>query len=233
MTRARLVWRALASLPGALVGALVGHLEGAAGEALRYRYWRRRLGALGRNVRIDPGVHFHSPRDIFIGDDCWIDRGAILLAGADRSTRARRRVPNPRFGDAPGSIRIGRAVHIGAHAIVSGIGGVRIGDDCTLSAGVKIYSFSHHYRSDAAPADRATSFGSRVAPERQFLIEGPVVLEDNVGIALHAIVLPGVVVGRDSFVKAGSVVSRSVEPNSLVAGNPARRVGDRFPGGDG
>jgi maltose O-acetyltransferase len=108
---------------------------------------------------------------------------------------------------------------------------VRIGDDCTLSAGVKLYSFSHHYRSDAAPGDRGVRFGSRVAPERQFLIEGPIVLEENVGVALHAIVLPGVVVGRDSFVKAGSVVSRSAGENSLLEGSPAQRVGERFRSG--
>jgi acetyltransferase-like isoleucine patch superfamily enzyme len=219
---------ALRALPGALVQLAIGQLEGPMGEAVRYRYWRRRLGSLGRNVRIDPGVYFQSPRDIHIGDDCWIDRGAMLLAGADRSARAKRRIDNPAFDGAPGEIRIGRGVHVGAYSIVSGIGGVRIGDECTLSAGVKLYSFSHHYRSDADPGDRSVRFGSRAAPDRQFLIEGPVVLEDNVGVALHAVVLPGVVVARDSFVKAGSVVSRSVPENSLVDGSPARRIGERF-----
>lgn len=52
----------------------------------------------------------------------------------------------------------------------------------------------------------------------------PVIIEDNVWIGCRAIVLPGVRIGSYSVVGAGSVVTKDVPPNTLVAGNPARIV---------
>jgi acetyltransferase-like isoleucine patch superfamily enzyme len=52
----------------------------------------------------------------------------------------------------------------------------------------------------------------------------PVVLEDDVWIAAHALILPGVTIGEGSVVGGASVVSRDVPPFTIVAGNPARVV---------
>ncbi|HEX5435626.1 MAG TPA: DapH/DapD/GlmU-related protein [Gemmatimonadaceae bacterium] len=220
--------RGIVLLPAALVEMIVTYLPGPVGYALRERYWRRRLGGLGRKVRIEPDVHFQSPKLIMIGDGCWIDKGVILLAGEDRSGRARRLLSTAGTTAPRGTIRIGADVHVGAYCLISGIGGVSIGNECTLSAGVRIYSFSHHYRSDEHPADRRIRFGSPGDPKRQFLIEGAVVLEENVGVALGAVILPGVRIARDSFVMIHSVVSHSAEENSLIAGQPATRIRARF-----
>ena len=48
-----------------------------------------------------------------------------------------------------------------------------------------------------------------------------IVIEDNVWIGGGAIVLPGVTIGKNAVVGAGSVVTRDVRPNTVVAGNPA------------
>ena len=65
-------------------------------------------------------------------------------------------------------------------------------------------------------------------PTWQYMIEGPVVLGSNVGVALDAVLLPGVTIGECSFVTIGSVVNRDFCENSLIAGNAASRVGPRF-----
>lgn len=52
----------------------------------------------------------------------------------------------------------------------------------------------------------------------------PVVIEDEAWIAIGAIILPGVTIGRGSIVAAGSVVTKDVPPHTLAAGNPARVV---------
>lgn len=52
----------------------------------------------------------------------------------------------------------------------------------------------------------------------------PIVVEDNVLIGANCIVLKGVTIGARSVVGAGSVVTRSVPPDSVVAGNPAKVV---------
>lgn len=49
-----------------------------------------------------------------------------------------------------------------------------------------------------------------------------VVIEDDVWVGTRAIILHGVTIGRGAVVAAGSVVTRSVPPYSIVAGNPAR-----------
>lgn len=55
----------------------------------------------------------------------------------------------------------------------------------------------------------------------------PVVIEDDVWIGARAILLPGVTIGEGTIVGAGSVVTKSVLPYSIVAGNPARIVRSR------
>jgi len=52
----------------------------------------------------------------------------------------------------------------------------------------------------------------------------PVVIEDNVLIGANAVVLEGVRVGAGSVVAAGSVVTKDVEPNSVVVGSPAKVI---------
>jgi len=52
-------------------------------------------------------------------------------------------------------------------------------------------------------------------------------------IGERAIILPGRRVGRGAIVGAGSVVTRDVEPFSIVGGNPARPIGRREPGSTG
>jgi maltose O-acetyltransferase len=52
----------------------------------------------------------------------------------------------------------------------------------------------------------------------------PVIIEDNVWIGSHSIILPGVCIGRNSAIGAGSVVTRDIPANCLAVGNPARVV---------
>ncbi len=50
----------------------------------------------------------------------------------------------------------------------------------------------------------------------------PIIIDDNVLIGANAIILPGVHIGSHSYISAGSVVTRSIPPNSIVSGNPAK-----------
>ena len=56
---------------------------------------------------------------------------------------------------------------------------------------------------------------------------GEVVIADRVWIGFRAIVLPGVTIGEGAVVGAGAVVTRDVSPFAIVAGNPAKVVGER------
>jgi acetyltransferase-like isoleucine patch superfamily enzyme len=52
-----------------------------------------------------------------------------------------------------------------------------------------------------------------------------VTIEDNVWIGRNAVICPGVTVGEGSVVSGGAIVMSDVPPYSIVAGNPARKIG--------
>lgn len=56
--------------------------------------------------------------------------------------------------------------------------------------------------------------------------EGKIVIEDDVWLGANVTVLPGVTVGKCSVIGAGAVVTKSVEPYSIMAGVPARKIGN-------
>lgn len=58
---------------------------------------------------------------------------------------------------------------------------------------------------------------------------GPVTIGDRVWIAYRAIILPGITIGEGAVVGAGSVVTKDVEPYTIVAGNPAKVINQRSP----
>ena len=53
----------------------------------------------------------------------------------------------------------------------------------------------------------------------------PIIIEDDVFIGARSIILKGIVIGKGSVIGAGSVVTKNVESYSIVAGNPARKIG--------
>ena len=88
---------------------------------------------------------------------------------------------------------------------------VRLGDHVTLTSGVR---FLTHDGGVWVLRDRYPDLD----------VIGEIVVEDNVFIGVNALILPNVRIGRDSVVAAGSVVTRSVPPGSVVAGVPARVI---------
>jgi acetyltransferase-like isoleucine patch superfamily enzyme len=103
---------------------------------------------------------------------------------------------------------------------------IDIGSYCLISWNVGIADSDFH---PLEPAQRlidaqalAPFFKDR--PARPRLKTAPVKIGDNVWIGMNAVILKGVIIGDNSVVAAGSVVTKSVPPNTIVAGNPAAAV---------
>ncbi|MFN8710810.1 MAG: acyltransferase, partial [Planctomyces sp.] len=58
-------------------------------------------------------------------------------------------------------------------------------------------------------------------------VGGDITIGDRVWIGYRALIMPGVNIGEGAVVAAGAVVTRDVEPYTIVAGVPAKKIGDR------
>ncbi|OQY20911.1 MAG: hypothetical protein B6I34_08040 [Anaerolineaceae bacterium 4572_32.1] len=92
---------------------------------------------------------------------------------------------------------------------------VEIGNNVTLGQGVLLITHDGTSRLFRDNMPGMNPFGNRF---------GTIVIRDNCFIGNNAILLPGIEIGPDSAVGAGSVVTRTVPPRTIVAGNPARPI---------
>ncbi len=194
------------------------------GIVLRAAYWKCRVKELGRDVIIDVGAKAVGWKGISIGDNTWIDRNVILETGTiDKQTHmvfVKRISPLIKEGE----LKIGKYVHISKNVVIQAHGGVFIGDFSGLAAGAKIYSLSLHYKNMAKDDGKIYSFSPLVSPNQQSLIQGSVILEENNGVGLNSAILPGVTIGKNSWVGLCSYVVADIPPNSIATGCPAKVV---------
>lgn len=105
-------------------------------------------------------------------------------------------------------IWIGRNVFINHACSFLDLGGITIGDDVLIGPRVNLVTENH-------PLDPA---------DRQTLLLSPIYIKRNAWIGAGATILPGITIGENSVVAAGSVVRTDVPPNTVVAGVPAKII---------
>jgi len=166
------------------------------GVRLRFANYIR----LGKGVFLDQGVYLHAcPKGIEIGEGTIIMHGAVL------------HVYN--FRDLPNAgIKIGKNSLIGEYSVIRGQGGVSLGDRVYTSPFTQIIAVNHVFD------DPTRSF-----VEQGITAEG-IVIEDDVWIGAGAVVTDGVHIGKGAVVAAGAVVTKNVDPHSVVGGVPARLI---------
>jgi len=156
----------------------------------------------GRNLHTGVFLHWVQGKgDIIIGDDVTLDgRSNIFFA--------------TRFCERP-TLRIGDHSLFG-HECAFTIGKeISIGKHCRFASQIAIFDSSGH---PSEPVARMKGEPPSVDEVK------PVIIGDNVWVGTNCIIYPGVTIGDNSIVSAGSVVMSSVPANTVVAGNPARMV---------
>ena len=93
-----------------------------------------------------------------------------------------------------------------------------IGNDVLIASKVYISDINHGNYSG-----ENHSFPEEKAKNRE-IFSKPVKICENVWIGENAIILPGIEIGKNSVIGAGSVVTKNVPENCIVAGNPARII---------
>lgn len=102
---------------------------------------------------------------------------------------------------------------------------VIVGDRVTVKCGVQLWD-GVRLENDVFVGPNATFTNDRFPRSRQYPAAFPeTVVEVGASIGANATLLPGIRIGKGAMVGAGAVVTRSVPPNAIVVGNPARIVG--------
>jgi maltose O-acetyltransferase len=112
-------------------------------------------------------------------------------------------------------IEIGNNSGIGINANISN--NTKIGKNVLMGPDVIILSGSHRYESK-----------NMLIKDQGYEKHIPVIIEDDVWIGSRVIILKGVTIHKGAVIGAGSIVTKSVEEYSVVAGNPAKKIKTRI-----
>jgi len=206
-----------------VIKLFVIYMPGGLGFRLRYFYYKYRLKNIGKNVKIDVGVHIDGAELITIGSNVHIDKYCVIATGKKLIGKISKK-NNPDYTGDTGEIIIGDDVHIAQFCILMGYGGISIGNKCVTSAGCKLYSLTNTSNDPSDPEEVISIQPYNQAP---FLL-APIVLNENTWLGLNVILMPLVSIGKDSFCVSNSLVTQSFSENSYLAGQPARIIGNRF-----
>jgi len=109
-----------------------------------------------------------------------------------------------------GKLIVGSNTIINSGCYLDSRRGITIGNNVVLAHNTKIYTLGHDFEDET------------------FATKGkPVVVEDYAVVFANAMIMPGVTIGKGAVVLPGSVVSKSVEPMTVVGGNPAKFIRNR------
>lgn len=147
----------------------------------------------------------------------WMQRFNTATGTAEREALLRARLGSvgpgatirpPFHCDYGTNIHLGAGVFLNFNCVILDVVEVRIGDGTQIGPGVQILTADH----PRDPAERAAGleWGR------------PIVIGANVWIGGGAILLPGITIGDDALIGAGSVVTRDIPSGAVAAGNPAR-----------
>lgn len=167
---------------------------------------------LGENSQIYPEAKIDNIKDdinsIMIGSNTHI-RGRLLTYPSG------------------GNVKIGDYCYIGEGGNIWSACNIEIGNNVLIAHNVDIFDHDTH---PIDPVERAEHYKAIITtghPKHKVnWNEKPVKVCDNAWIAAKSIILKGVTIGEAAVVAAGSVVTKDVEPYTIVAGNPAKKIGD-------
>ena len=107
--------------------------------------------------------------------------------------------------------------------------GMKIGDNCCIQPGV-IFDYSHCWlikignNVTIAPQAYLLAHDASTKKINNYSKVSSITIEDNVFIGARAVIMPGVTIGKNSIVAAGSIVTKSIPEGTVAAGNPAKVI---------
>lgn len=174
--------------------------------AFRFFFPKKPCAILGVDVFLDYRANIYNlsnnPEKIRVGDGSRID--GILMVWRNK-----------------GEISIGSNTYIGLGSRVWSAKRISIGNNVMIAHNVNIFDNNIH---SIDPLIRKEEYLFHYENDGSILKEQETIIEDNVWLGANVIVLKGVKIGKNSIVGSGSVVTKNIQPNCIVAGNPAKLI---------
>lgn len=193
-----------------------------------WRWWNC-LHALAGGARIHPSV-------------CLLGSTARIRLGRGTSIGFRSRLDAGKAGQivldervwvsSDVEIETNSEVHIGEGTTIQRRctinGSTRIGAGCIFAPNVFVSSGTHPFRIVPHLPIRVQEKTLMASTEGVEALDRPVWIQDDCWLGANVVVCPGVTIGKGSVIGANSVVNRDVFPYSVVAGAPAKNIGQRL-----
>jgi acetyltransferase-like isoleucine patch superfamily enzyme len=196
-------------------------------QLLRPYQWIRSVLALGKRVRIAPSASL-------------LGRGHSLRLGCGTKIGARSRLQATTAGaiqlgdnvwissdvemQTETQITVGHGTTIQRRCAING--STRIGANCIFAPNVFVSSGTHPFRE--IPHLPIREQERRLSEDPGISLDNEVWIQDDCWLGTNAVVCPGVTIGKGSVIGANTVVTRDVEPYTIIAGTPGRPVGKRL-----
>ncbi|PIQ85246.1 MAG: acetyltransferase [Candidatus Omnitrophica bacterium CG11_big_fil_rev_8_21_14_0_20_45_26] len=176
-------------------------VPGRIGSFLRFCVYGLLLKHCGRALAIEPGCELRGLKQISFGNNVSLGRDSVISA-AGRGTEV---------------ITFGNHVHLNQSVMINAdcSGKIEIGNDVIIGPRV-IMRASNHDISKTGKLIREQGHRG-----------GTIVIHNNVWIGAGAILLANVEIGEGAVIAAGAVVTKNVEPFTMVGGVPAAVIGVR------
>ena len=177
----------------------ISRIPGRIGINLRNIYFKRRFSCKFANNRFETGFRVEYPKNIKIRSNSFYGLDCKIYASKTSS------------------IEIGSNISFNSNVMINarGIGKIIIGNNVLIGPNVVIRSNNHEYLDLNIPIIK------------QGMTSGDIIIKDNVWISSNCVILPNCTIGEGAIVAAGAVVTKDIEPYSIVGGIPAKIIRKR------
>lgn len=159
------------------------------------------IGGVGKNFFLSKDSVITGLENNFIRENMCIDCFTILIAANE-------------------FLKMGFNVHIEPHSSLVAHFGITLGNFCTISHGVRLFTASADFNGD---------YFTNIFPDSKYQnpIKGEIVLEDHVIVGANSVALPNLTISEGAAIGALSLVKKTLPGWSIYAGNPLKKLKDR------
>ena len=177
----------------------IRNIPGIIGYAIRSLYFSKRLKKRFSNNRFETGIRIEYPRNLELGSDSYFGIDCKIYASEFSK------------------IIIGSNCEFNSNVMINarGSGFIKIGDNVLIGPNSVLRSSDHSFKS------------LNKLINKQGMDDGKIVIKDDVWIGSNCVILQNCTIGKGSVIAAGAVVTKDIEPYTIVGGVPAKFIKKR------